>query len=81
MFLWEYGIYEIFQKIWSRIKNKVNLFIPDPPYNVLQNGRDKFTTIDISNLCKYAVNFLDPKGTIIIFCSNLQYRIYVEELI
>ena len=58
----------------------MNLFIPDPPYNVLPNDRDKFTAIYISNLCKYAVNFLDPKGTIIIFCSNMQYHIYVEEL-
>ena len=38
---------KFFKKYDQELKNKVNLFIPDPPYNVLQNERDKFTAIDM----------------------------------
>jgi DNA modification methylase len=54
---------------------KVDLFLTDPPYNVLQEER-KITNEQMELLVKMAESFLKKGGTLLIFCSLDQIPIY-----
>lgn len=68
------------------LQNKVQLFLADPPFNVLSgaytnnNNRDNITNKSMEILVKMAEHFVKPGGTVFIFCTFQQASIYMEYL-
>ena len=56
----------------ERLHNRVDLFIPDPPYNILPEARDRFTSVDMDHVVQACVQLLADTGTAVIFCSYEQ---------
>lgn len=71
---------DFLKKYESRLANRIDLFIPDPPYNILKKNHDRISEIQMKNLCLYAQHYLAPTGTVIIFCSAKQISIYQHYL-
>jgi DNA modification methylase len=71
---------DFYEKYKSKYSEKVQLFLTDPPYNVLPNQRDRFTQGDMELLVKMAELFLTKGGTLLIFCAVDQISIYKQLL-
>ena len=58
----------------------MDLFLTDPPYNVLPNTRDKISQGDMELLIQMAESFLVKGGTLLLFCSMDQIHLYKQYL-
>lgn len=75
---------DFYEKHKSKYCENIQLFLTDPPYNVLPNSRDKISQEDMELLVKMAESFLAKGGTLLIFCSMKQiphYKQYLEKTI
>ena len=59
---------------------KIQLFLTDPPFNVLRNGRDTITQDGMELVVQMAESYLKKGGTLLLFCSIDQISIYKQFL-
>jgi hypothetical protein len=72
---------EFYQKFSSKYFGKVQLFLTDPPYNVLNKPRDDFPQGCMELLIQMAESFLAKGGTLLLFCSIDQIPFYKQYLL
>jgi hypothetical protein len=75
-----------FKDFYANYKNKycekVQLFLADPPYNVMNKPREDLPQGEMELLVQMAEYYLAKGGTLLIFCSMKQipfYRQYLEK--
>ena len=71
---------EFYKKYKDKYHEKVDLFLTDPPFNVLQNSRDRINQSDMELLTQMAESFLVKGGTLLLFCSLDQLHLYRQYL-
>ena len=60
----------------SKLNEKVQLCIFDPPFNWNMGEYDKMDSIELDQLCQLAFHITKPGGTIMMFCGLNQFAEY-----
>lgn len=80
MFFENTSFQDFYEKHKAKYNGKVNLFLTNPPFNVLPNPRDRITQQDMELLATMAESFLAKGGTLLLFCSIEQVSLYKQYL-